>query len=340
MRSRHPESAIFAEDLSKSFRVAVTDGRRWQRLRSFIAPRYELREAVRDISLTVDYGEFVALLGPNGAGKSTTIKLLTGILTPSSGELLVGGRRPTEDRRRNAELIGVVFGQRTQLWWDLPALDSLKLLRDVFGVSDADFRKRLAEFDKVLELSGFWETPVRHLSLGQRVRCDLAAAIIHDPRVVFLDEPTIGMDVVVKEQVREFLRYQVEQRGRTVVLTTHDMVEVEKLTSRVVLVNQGTIVFDDTIDELKSRHAPPRRITVSFDGAASRPEVRGADVIAWDGHEATFKLDPESTPHGVIRELTERYEVTDIAIREGDLEELMRSAYRIHSPQTGATVVQ
>lgn len=340
MQSRNPETAIFADRLSKSFRVTATDERRWHRLRSLIAPSYEWRHVVRDVSLRIDYGEFVALLGPNGAGKSTTIKLLTGILTATSGELLVGGRPPAEDRRRNAELIGVVFGQRTQLWWDLPALDSLKLLRDVFGVSDADFRKRLAEFDRVLELSSFWRTPVRHLSLGQRVRCDLAAAIIHDPRVVFLDEPTIGMDAVVKEQVREFLRHQVEQRGRTVVLTTHDMVEVEKLTRRVVLVNQGTIVFDDTIDELKSRHAPPRRITASFDGVTSRPEVRGAGVTAWDGHAATFKLDPGSTPQGIIRELTERYEVTDISIREGDLEELMRSAYRGQSQETGAAVAQ
>ncbi|MEI7033348.1 ATP-binding cassette domain-containing protein [Streptomyces pratensis] len=326
--------------MSKSFRVTATGERRWHRLRSLIAPSYEWREAVKDVSLTIDYGEFVALLGPNGAGKSTTIKLLTGILTPTSGELLVGGRRPTEDRRRNAELIGVVFGQRTQLWWDLPALDSLTLLRDVFGVPAPDFRKRLAEFDRVLELSSFWRTPVRHLSLGQRVRCDLAAAIIHDPRVVFLDEPTIGMDVVVKEQVREFLRHQVEKRGRTVVLTTHDMVEVEKLTRRVVLVNRGTVVFDDTIDELKSRHAPPQRISVSFDGATSRPEIRGVSVTEWDGHRATFQLAPGSTPQGVVRELTERYEITDISIREGDLEELMRSAYRGQSQTAGTTVVQ
>lgn len=328
MDNREAGSAIHARGLCKAFPVAIPAQGAWGRLRSLVAPSHEWKEVVSDVSLDVQYGEFVALLGPNGAGKSTTIKMLTGILTPTSGELLVTGRAPTEDRRRNARMIGVVFGQRTQLWWDLPALDSLRLLRDVFGVSEADFDKRIAEFDRVLELSAFWHTPVRHLSLGQRVRCDLAAAMLHDPRVVFLDEPTIGMDVVVKEQVREFLRHQVESRGRTVVLTTHDMGEVEKLTERVILVNQGAIAFDGTIRELKANHMPSQVIKAVLENAPAEPTVLGATVTEWDGRAASLRLDADATAQSVIRQLIETYTVTDISVHGGDLEELMRSVYR------------
>ncbi|SDZ35296.1 ABC-2 type transport system ATP-binding protein [Amycolatopsis xylanica] len=248
------ELAIDAAGVSKSFEVTVRGSGMRAAVRSLIRPVRETKQVVDDVSLTVRKGEFLALLGPNGAGKSTLIKMLTGVLVPTSGEIRVNGRVPHTDRLANARDIGAVFGQRTQLWWDLPAVESLNILRDIYGIPRAEHADRMALFSELLGLAGFWRTPVRHLSLGQRVRCDLAAALLHDPPVLFLDEPTIGMDLVVKEQVREFLRHQVADRGRTVLLTTHDMTEVAQLCDRLVLINGGKVAYDGTLGALRAAH--------------------------------------------------------------------------------------
>ncbi|HTU73066.1 MAG TPA: ATP-binding cassette domain-containing protein [Trebonia sp.] len=238
---------IVAEQLTKAYRVAIREPGPLGALRGILAPRYAQKVAVDRVDLRVEPGELLALLGPNGAGKSTTIKMLCGILTPTSGTVTVNGITPHRDRVANARKIGVVFGQRSQLWRDLPARKSLEVLRDIYGLTEATYQRRVAEFDQILALREFWDTRARQLSLGQRVRCDLAAALLHDPPVVFLDEPTIGMDVVVKEQVREFLRDQVSRRGRTIVLTTHDMTEVSRLTERVVLIDHGRLMYDGAV---------------------------------------------------------------------------------------------
>jgi ABC-2 type transport system ATP-binding protein len=238
---------IVAKRLTKKYRVPVREPGLAGGLRAVVAPRHTEKVAVAGLDLMVGRGEMLALLGPNGAGKSTTIKMLCGILTPTSGAVTVSGLVPHADRVENARHIGVVFGQRSQLWRDLPARQSLEVLRDIYGLSQAEYDQRIAEFDRILELGEFWNTRARQLSLGQRVRCDLAAALLHDPPVVFLDEPTIGMDVVVKEQVREFLRDQVTRRGRTVLLTTHDMTEISRLTERVVLIHHGRLMYDGTV---------------------------------------------------------------------------------------------
>jgi viologen exporter family transport system ATP-binding protein len=249
------DGAIVAEGLTKVFHTTARKRGRFSAIRSVLRPERVAKTAVDAVSFRVEPGELVAFLGPNGAGKSTTIKMLTGILTPSAGRAEVNGLVPYRERIANARKVGAVFGQRSQLWWDLPARDSLSVLADIHGVGPRQLRERIARFDRILELSQFWDTRARQLSLGQRVRCDLAAALIHDPAVLYLDEPTIGMDVVVKEQVREFLRDQVEQRGRTVVLTTHDMTEVERLAERVVLINHGRIAYDGDLEDLRRSHA-------------------------------------------------------------------------------------
>ncbi len=249
------EGTIVAQGLTKVFHTTARRPGPLSAVTSLIRPQRVAKVAVSDVSFRIDPGQLVAFLGPNGAGKSTTIKMLTGILTPTSGRAEVNGLVPHRERIANARRVGAVFGQRSQLWWDLPARDSLGVLADIHGVPPARFREQVAAFDRILELSAFWDTRARQLSLGQRVRCDLAAALIHDPAVLYLDEPTIGMDVVVKEQVREFLRDQVEQRGRTVVLTTHDMTEVERLAERVVLINGGRIVYDGDLGTLRRTHA-------------------------------------------------------------------------------------
>jgi len=323
-------TSIVARDLTKTFHTLVRRPGFIGGLKSLVAPARAAKTAVDGVSFEVGEGELLAFLGPNGAGKSTTIKMLTGILVPSSGEVRVAGIDPHRDRQTNAGNIGAVFGQRTQLWWDLPARDSLGILRDIFNVNAEDYRRRLREFDELLELSEFWETRVRHLSLGQRVRCDLAAALLHDPRIVFLDEPTIGMDVVVKEQVREFLRYQVEQRGRTVVLTTHDMTEVDKLAERLVLINHGRLVFDGSLAELRGRFGDTWQVHVTLaDPPSSDPEVPGILVLRREGSRVVFGPGEDFvTPQDALRRIIERYAITDLAIEENDLEDVMRLAYQ------------
>jgi ABC-2 type transport system ATP-binding protein len=331
------DQAIVAVDLSKTFHRIVRRPGLVGGIASLIMPRRVAKVAVDRVSMTVRRGEMLALLGPNGAGKSTTIKMLTGILVPSAGHVRVAGIEPHRDRIRNARNIGAVFGQRTQLWWDLPVRDSLSILRDIFEVPETDYRRRLGEFDELLGLSEFWNTPVRQLSLGQRVRADVAASLLHDPMIVFLDEPTIGMDVVVKEQVREFLKFQVEHRGRTVLLTTHDMTEVNRLADRLVLINSGRIVFQGTLDELRMTVGGSWRLHVTLADSVEEIDVPGMQVLFREGLRVVFgpsrenaSVDPTliTSPQDALRRVIERYVIKDMAIEESDLEEVMRAAYR------------
>ncbi|MFF7843303.1 ATP-binding cassette domain-containing protein [Streptomyces ossamyceticus] len=352
-------AVIEARGLSKVFHTTVRRPGLGGALRSLVSPERVAKVAVRDVDFRVGRGELVALLGPNGAGKSTTIKMLTGILTPTSGEALVAGVVPHRDRERNAHNIGAVFGQRTQLWWDLPARESFAILRDIYGVPEDRYRERIDEFDGLLELSEFWDTRVRHLSLGQRVRCDLAASLLHDPPVVFLDEPTIGMDVVVKEQVRRFLRHQVEERERTVLLTTHDMTEVARLAERVVLINHGRIVLDGPLQEIRRRFGGTWQIRAtladpadvqeierqeqhaSADGGqrdlSSLPGFAGVGVLRREGPRVVFGPVGDGAPsvHEALKVVIGRFQVTDLALEENDLEDVMRSAYLSDVPGQG-----
>ncbi|MFG3020087.1 ATP-binding cassette domain-containing protein [Streptomyces sp. NPDC048254] len=322
--------SIEVRGLSRTFHTTVRRPGFSGALRSLVNPERVEKHAVSDITFDVAPGELLALLGPNGAGKSTTIKMLTGILTPSSGHARVAGVVPYQERERNARNIGAVFGQRTQLWWDLPVRESFTILRDIYEVPKAEHAARLREFDQLLDLSSFWDTRVRHLSLGQRVRCDLAAALLHDPPVVFLDEPTIGMDVVVKEQVREFLRYQVAERGRTVLLTTHDMTEVERLAERVVLVNHGRLVLDGTLDEIRRTFGSTWQVRATLaDPHTPVGPLPGITLVSRDGPQVVFGPDGPAAPtvHKALKLVIERYEVTGVAVDEADLEDVMRAAY-------------
>ncbi|MEU9152504.1 ATP-binding cassette domain-containing protein [Streptomyces sp. NPDC048417] len=322
--------SIEVRGLSRTFHTTVRRPGFSGALRSLVNPERVEKHAVSDITFDVAPGELLALLGPNGAGKSTTIKMLTGILTPSSGHARVAGVVPYQERERNARNIGAVFGQRTQLWWDLPVRESFTILRDIYEVPKAEHAARLREFDQLLDLSAFWDTRVRHLSLGQRVRCDLAAALLHDPPVVFLDEPTIGMDVVVKEQVREFLRYQVAERGRTVLLTTHDMTEVERLAERVVLVNHGRLVLDGTLDEIRRTFGSTWQVRATLaDPHTPVGPLPGITLVRRDGPQVVFGPDGPAAPtvHKALKLVIERYEVTGVAVDEADLEDVMRAAY-------------
>jgi ABC-2 type transport system ATP-binding protein len=325
---------IVAEGLTKVFRTVARGPGVAGALKSIVWPEHVPKVAVDQVSLRVDQGELLALLGPNGAGKSTTIKMLCGILTPTSGRVEVNGMTPHDDRIANARLIGAVFGQRSQLWRDLTARQSLEVLRDMYGLRAGDYRDRIKEFNRILELEEFWDGRARQLSLGQRVRCDLAAALLHDPPVVFLDEPTIGMDVVVKEQVREFLRDQVRRRGRTVLLTTHDMTEVAKLAERVALIDHGRLVYDGKTAGLRDIAGVTWEAHVTVEAVPAAIDVPGMRLTREDGVRLSFVPLPVShgdedlTPRQAVRRLIEHLPVTDIRVEEPDLEDVVRQAFR------------
>ena len=242
---------IQAEHLQKTFRVRKRNAGFKNAAKAFFSRKYEEIHALNDVSFRIEDGEAVGYIGPNGAGKSSTIKILSGILTPDSGTCVIDGRVPWKDRRAHVSQIGVVFGQRSQLWWDVPVIDSFELIRDIYAVTEDVYKRNLRDLTDLLNLSELLTTPARSLSLGQRMRCEIAASLLHDPRILFLDEPTIGLDAVSKIAVREFVLDMNKRRGTTVILTTHDMQDVEALAQRVLLIGKGRILLDGTLDDIR-----------------------------------------------------------------------------------------
>lgn len=242
---------IQAEHLQKTFRVRKRNAGFKNAAKAFFSREYEEIHALNDVSFRIEDGEAVGYIGPNGAGKSSTIKILSGILTPDSGTCVIDGRVPWKDRRAHVSQIGVVFGQRSQLWWDVPVIDSFELIRDIYSVAEDVYKRNLRDLTDLLNLSEILKTPARSLSLGQRMRCEIAASLLHDPRILFLDEPTIGLDAVSKIAVREFVLDMNKRRGTTVILTTHDMQDVEALAQRVLLIGKGRILLDGTLDDIR-----------------------------------------------------------------------------------------
>ena len=242
---------ITVEHISKSFRVARRSGGMKEAVKALWKRQYDTVRALDDISFAIGDGEMVGYIGPNGAGKSSTIKVLSGILTPDSGRCEIDGRCPWKDRTRHVREIGVVFGQRSQLWWDVPVIDSFELLRDIYRVPQAEYRRNLDELVELLNLAQIVKTPTRQLSLGQRMRCEIAASLLHSPKILFLDEPTIGLDAVSKLAVRDFILRLNRERGTTVLLTTHDMQDIEALASRVLLIGRGKILLDGTLEDIR-----------------------------------------------------------------------------------------
>ena len=326
---------IRVEDLCKDYRL--TDRREGVRggLQDLIRPRRRLLRAVDRVSFTIEPGEMVGYIGANGAGKSTTIKMLTGILTPSSGEVNVGGMVPWRQRQQYTRHIGVVFGQRTQLWWDLAVVESFRLLKKIYEVDDATYDRQLKLFDELLDTGKLLSQPVRKLSLGQRMRCDLAAALLHRPRVLFLDEPTIGLDVVGKENIRGFLRDIQEREGVTVILTTHDLGDIEQLCRRVIIIDQGKVHFDGELAELRRRVGQTVRLSVELREPITSDELAGATEglpVVWDAeqglrHVARFNR-VEVRAAEVIRQVVNARHVQDLHLAEQPIEEVVREIYR------------
>ncbi|MCD0485852.1 ATP-binding cassette domain-containing protein [Streptacidiphilus sp. ASG 303] len=310
---------IEVDGVSRTFTVRARAGR-------FRRTRREVR-AVDGLDFTVEEGECVGYIGPNGAGKSTTVKMLTGILVPSAGRLRVAGVDPARERVRLAHRIGVVFGQRTTLWWDLPLRDSFELVRRVYRVPADRFRRNLDRCLEMLDLGPLLDTPVRQLSLGQRMRGDLAAALLHDPRVLYLDEPTIGLDVVSRNRVREFLREVNTGHGTTVLLTTHDLTDVERLCSRVMVIDHGRVVHDGGLAELHAVGESERTLVVDLAAPHPPVEVAGARVVRVEGPRQWLAFPASRSAAPLVAEVAARYPLVDLSVREPAIEDVIARLY-------------
>lgn len=287
------------------------------------------KEVVRGISFDIAAGELVGFIGPNGAGKSTTIKMLAGILVPTSGTVEVNGIIPYKNRKAYTQQIGVVFGQRTALWWDIPVIDNLRLLRDIYRVPKKDFETRLRMFSDLLDLHEFQNIPVRKLSLGQRVRSDFCAALMHSPRVLFLDEPTVGVDIVAKDRIRQFLRDVNRELAVTVILTTHDLGDIEKICSRMLIIDDGTIIYDGSVGEIKNRYGACRTLVIDFEHESGEEiHIPGATLVNSNGRRYWYRFNRlETTPAEMIAFLGTRHPIMDLTVEEPQIEDMVRTIY-------------
>jgi ABC-2 type transport system ATP-binding protein len=322
-------SHIVVRGLVKTFLVAERQPGLWGAVRGLAQRRYREVRALDGISFTIEPGELVGYIGPNGAGKSTTIKVLAGILVPDGGECRVLGRVPWRERIPTVRQIGVVFGQRTQLWWDLPVVESFDLLRDIYRVTHTDYRRVTDELVPLLDLAPLLDVPVRQLSLGQRMRCDLAAALLHSPSLLYLDEPTIGLDAVSKLAVREFIRRLNRDRGVTVILTTHDMDDIEALCERVLLIGQGRILSDGTLNELRARVTTERRLIVDLAEGEESVSDPQAEVVSREGGRVCLRFDPNTvTAAELIRRITAKHAIRDLFVEHPPIEEVVARLYQ------------
>jgi ABC-2 type transport system ATP-binding protein len=321
---------IHAENLTKVYNIPDKDPGVAGAVKHLFRPRHKSKTAVKDVSFTIEPGEIVGYIGVNGAGKSTTIKMLTGILVPTAGQVRVLGRDPHRDRVANARDIGVVFGQRTQLWWDLALIESLTMVGRIYEVPDAHFQRLIGEFSETLELKELLRVPIRNMSLGQKMRAELAATLIHEPRVVYLDEPTIGLDLLVKERIRAFIKRVNQEKGTTVILTTHDLGDIEELCQRVLIIDDGVLIYDGPLETIKQRFGKYREIT--FETAADLNGLHVPDgAVLLDKSERRLSLRFDRTLTSASRvsaAVMSQIEVVDLSLKEPDLSMVVKQIYQ------------
>lgn len=314
-------------NINKTFKVAKRNAGFGEAVKALFKKEYEYIHALKDVSFEINTGEMIGYIGPNGAGKSSTIKIMSGILTPDSGECVIDGLTPWKNRKEHVKHIGVVFGQRSQLWWDVPVIDSFELIRDIYKIEPNTYKKNLDELTEMLDLSEILKTPARSLSLGQRMRCEIAASLLHNPTVLFLDEPTIGLDAVSKIAVREFIKRINSERKTTVILTTHDMQDIEALTERILLIGKGKILLDGSLSELKKRCSPNKTVTLEFNSGDFEPVEGITPKSRINGH-AVFIVDTDKIPISeAVTHLSKRADITDISIVGTTAEEMVVSLY-------------
>ena len=321
-------SIIAVKKLDKHFKVRKFHRGRFSGFQSFFTREHHLVRAVDGVNFEIQSGELIGYLGPNGAGKSTTLKMLTGLLVPTGGEINVDGFVPSKQRKEYVSRIGAVFGQRSTLWWDLPVFESFELLRHIYKIPEKLFKKNLDEFRELLELDTFINTPVRSLSLGQRMRADICAALLHDPKILFLDEPTIGLDVVAKERIRQFIQHINQDRGTTVILTTHDLSDVEKLCNRILIIDEGKLLYDGQLEQLRQKFGGKRQLVVDFFENYPEATIEGAEIVEINGARITFEFERDSiAASDLIGRLSSKYRIRDLEVKEPEIEETIRRIY-------------
>lgn len=329
---------IKVENLSKSFKTNKKYPGFKGAIKSFFSKEYTIKKAVDDISFEIEKGEIVGYIGANGAGKSTTIKMMTGIMVPSSGSVIVDGIIPYENREKNAKDIGVVFGQRTQLWWDLPLSETFSLLKDIYEVSDKDYEERMKFLDETLELKEFILSPVRTLSLGQRMRADLAAALIHNPKVIYLDEPTIGLDIVVKENVRKAIKKINETYGTTIILTTHDLNDIEELCRRIIIIDNGKKLYDGSLEEIKNKYGYMTTIEIQIKKQFELSEIKLNEILNLNNEDLNFTKEDmklivrfnknKVSSSDIMFNIMKEHRVLDFLVKETSIEDIIKKIYR------------
>jgi len=315
---------IEVEQLVKSYKIRnKSDESRFSLL-----SKYTEKKAVDGISFQVKKGEILGFIGPNGAGKSTTVKMLSGILVPASGKILVNGIVPYKNRKKNGQSIGVVFGQRSQLWWNLPVMDSFEIVKAIYKVSDKNFKDNLERFHDILNVGEYLDIPVRKLSLGQRMRVEIAASLMHNPEIVFLDEPTIGLDMVAKEKINEFIKLINQERKVTIILTTHDMRDIEKLCDRILVIDHGKTIYDGDIETVKSKYGKNRMLIVDIEDELKSFHINYGNVIKEEGSKKYIMFNKEDfSAIDMVNEIENEYAIKDFSLVETDIEDIVKCIY-------------
>lgn len=320
---------IIVEDLCKTFKVAKRSAGFRAATKALFKREYTEIEALRNVSFKINEGEVVGYIGPNGAGKSTTIKIMSGILLPDSGQCRIMERTPWKERVSHVKNIGVVFGQRTQLWWDVPVIDSFELLKDIYKTPLQEYKRNLDMLVEALDIAAILNTPVRQLSLGQRMRCEITASLLHSPKILFLDEPTIGLDAVSKIAVRNFIKSINSEKKVTVILTTHDMNDIEALAERILLIGKGRLLYDGNVDSMRSRFGTTKTITVDYAENNSPLNIPGTSNLTWSPERASLQVDTKATNVShVIAMLSEKLEIRDVTVENPPIEEIIVGLYK------------
>ena len=319
---------INAKGIKKSFRKYSREQGLWNAIKSLFHREYELVDAIKNISLCVEKGEILGYLGPNGAGKSTVIKILTGILYPDAGSIEVLGYIPFDDREKYVQNIGVVMGQKSTLSWHLPAIDSFYLTRAIYQIPKKDFEKNLDELTELLEVKAVSKTLVRNLSLGERMKCEFINCMLHNPKILFLDEPTIGLDVVAKEKIRNFIKKINKEKGTTVILTTHDIDDVEALCSRIIIIDKGIHVYEGSIESLKKKFVSYKDLTVEFEKKVGSIKIDDCEVLMHKEFKAKLRVNTlKANPTSVLKKLIDKYPVVDINVDDESVESIIKKIY-------------
>ncbi len=321
---------IKLEGVCKTYKVASRGKGLLAAFKSLFKRKFKTIEALKNVSFEIKEGEIVGYIGPNGAGKSTTIKIMTGIIAPTSGNCLINGYNPFKDRQKYVREIGAVFGQRSNLAWDVPVIDSYELLRDIYKIPASEYEKNLANLTEKLDLSELLTLPLRQLSLGQRMRCEIAGALLHSPKILFLDEPTIGLDSISKLKVREFIKQMNKESKLTVILTTHDMNDIDALTNRIILIGKGQKLYDGSFEKIKEQYSQSVLVSVQMAQSYDKVEIEGYETLSIEGNTVKLKNLPETkfSYVSLVQELEKKYQIVDISTKALELEEIIYSLYK------------